>query len=160
MRQSICGTHNFTFVLFLPHFLLGGNKMSNDIQVGSIVETEYNSGIYIGKVIEERRKAWLIEVQAIKKHPTQGDLHNPDQTQGQEVAFHERKALAHREKLNGPRRKTKIYLGEVPNYIDSLKNAFNELKEQLQARNDAYGDLALEKLADLDKSFYQKIYNK
>ncbi len=134
--------------------------MSNEIQVGSIVETDYNSGIYIGKVIEDRGNSWLIEVQAILKHPTQGDLHNPEQTQGEGVAFHERKALAPREKLNGRKRKTKLYTKGVPNYVYSLQAAFNLLKEQLQARNDAYGDLALEKLADLDASFYQNIYEK
>lgn len=134
--------------------------MSNDIQIGSVVETDYNSGIYIGEVIEDRGNSWLIEVQAILKHPTQGDLHNPEQTQGKGVAFHERKALGLREKLNGRKRKTELFTGEVPNYVDSLKSSFNQLKEQLEARNDAYGNLALEKLADLDESFYQKIYKK
>lgn len=134
--------------------------MTNEIQVGSIVETDYNSGIYIGEIIEDRGNSWLIEVQAILKHPTQGDLHNPEQTQGEGVTFHERKALAPREKLNGRKRKTKLFTSEVPSYVDSLKNSFNQLKEQLEARNDAYGQLALEKLTDLDASFYQKIYEK
>src|SRR5690625_6266926 len=75
--------------------------MTHDIQVGSIVETDYNSGTYIGKVIEDRGNYWLIEVNAILKHPTQGDLHNPEQAEGEGVVFHERKALAYREKLNG-----------------------------------------------------------
>lgn len=134
--------------------------MTHDIQVGSIVETDYNSGTYIGEVIEDRGNYWLIEVNAILKHPTQGDLHNPEQAEGEGVVFHERKALAYREKLNGRKRKTKVYTGEVPNYVDSLKNSFNQLKKELEARNDAYGNLALEKLADLDQSFYQKIYDK
>lgn len=132
--------------------------MSNDVQIGSIVETDYNSGIYIGEVLEDRKNFWLIEVKAVLKHPDQGDLHNPEQTEG--VAFHERKALANKEKLNGRKRKTKLYSGEVPNYIDSLKKSFTVLEAELKNRNDDYGRLALEKLADLDESFYQKIYNK
>lgn len=132
--------------------------MSNEIQVGSIVQTDYNSGVYIGEIIEDRGNSWLIEVQAILKHPTQGDLHNPEQTEG--VAFHERKALAPREKLNGRKRKTYLYSGEVPTYVDSLKNSLTEMKNELEARNDDYGQLALERLADLDASFYQKIYEK
>src|SRR5699024_3707184 len=90
----------------------------------------------------------------------QGDLHNPEQAEGEGVVFHERKALAYREKLNGRKRKTKVYTGEVPNYVDSLKNSFNQLKKEHEARNDAYCNLALEKLEDLEQSFYQKIYDK
>lgn len=132
--------------------------MSTDIQIGNVVEIDYNSGTYIGEILEDRGNSWLIEVKAILKHPTQGDLHNPNQTEG--VAFHERKALANREKLNGRKRKTKLYTGKIPSYIDSLKNAYAQLKSELEERNDDYGKLALEKLADLDESFYQKIYNK
>lgn len=132
--------------------------MSTEIQIGDMVETDYNSGIYIGKVLEDRGNSWLIEVLAILKHPTQGDLHNPNQTEG--VAFHERKALAYREKLNGRKRKTKLYTGEVPDYVTSLKDSYTQLKNELTKRNDDYGKLALEKLADLDESFYQKIYEK
>ncbi len=132
--------------------------MSTDIQIGNVVEIDYNSGTYIGEILEDRGNSWLIEVKAILKHPTQGDLHNPNQTEG--VAFHERKALANREKLNGRKRKTKLYTGEIPSYVDSLKKAYAQLKNELKERNDDYGKLALEKLADLDESFYQKIYNK
>lgn len=132
--------------------------MSNELHIGSIVKVEYNSGTYVGKIIEDRRNSWLIETQAILKHPTQGDLHNPNQTEG--VAFHERKALAHREKFNGRKRKTTVFTGEVPDYVDSLKDSFAQLKKELEMRNDDYGNLALARLADLDESFYQKIYNK
>ena len=132
--------------------------MSNELHIGSIVEVEYNSGIYVGEVIEDRKNFWLIETQAILKHPTQGDLHNPNQTEG--VAFHERKALAYREKFNGRKRKTTLFTGEVPDYVDSLKDSIAQLKKELEMRNDDYGELALARLADLDKSFYQKIYNK
>lgn len=132
--------------------------MSNEIQIGSIVEIDYNSGTYIGEIIEDRGNSWLIETKSILKHPTQGDLHNPNQTEG--VAFHERKALAYREKFNGRKRNTKLYTNEVPDYVDSLKNSFTQLKNELEERNDDYGNLALERLADLDESFYQKIYNK
>src|SRR5699024_5559597 len=105
--------------------------MTHDIQVGSIVETDYNSGTYIGKVIEDRGNYWLIEVNAILKHPTQGDLHNPEQDEAEGVVFHEHKALAYREKLNDHKRKTKVYIAEVHSYVDSLKNSFNKLKQEM-----------------------------
>src|SRR5699024_3974084 len=134
--------------------------MTHDIQVGSIVETDSKSGTYIGKFIEDRGNYWLIEVNAILKHPTQGDLHNPKQAEGEAVVFHERKAPAYREHLNARKRKSKVYSGKVRSYVESLKKSFNQLKKELEARNDAYGNLALEKIADLDQSFYQKIYDK
>src|SRR5699024_10807961 len=103
------------------------------IEVGDTVKATYNSGVYIGKVIEDRRNFLLVEVQAVVKHPAQGDLHKPNQVEG--VAFHERKALAHREKMNARKRDIVPYEGDIPNYEESLERAIHEFKTELEKEN-------------------------
>lgn len=127
-----------------------------EIQIGDIVETRYNSGTYIGKVLEDKRNFWLVEVLAVVVHPTQGDLHNRGQVEG--VAFHERKALAFREKTNARKRDTVPYTGEVPDYVDSLRQALANMKADLQQEDSAFNQLSLERIADLEKHFYDKIF--
>lgn len=127
------------------------------INIGDTVQTSYNSGAYIGKVIEDRDNFYLVEVLAVLKHPTQGDLHHPGKVVN--VAFHERKALAFREKMNARKRKTQPYHGEIPNYITSLKKAVEELKEKLTAEDTLYNQKAMEKILDLEKYYYSKLVN-
>src|SRR5690625_6552680 len=100
-----------------------------DIKVGDIVEARYNSGTYVGKVLEDRRNFFLVKVLAVLIHPTQGDLHNRGQIEG--VAFHERKALAFQEKMNATKRNTQLYEGEIPDYTTSLKTAVEQIKNNL-----------------------------
>lgn len=125
------------------------------INIGDTVQTKYNSGVYIGKVIEDRRNFWLVEVQAVVTHPTQGDLHNPNQVEG--VAFHERKALAYREKMNARKRDTEKYDGHVPSYEDSLKDAIESFETKLNESDTQFNQLSLQKLADLKEHFYNDI---
>jgi len=128
----------------------------SDIKVGDIVEARYNSGTYIGEVLEDRRNFFLVKVLAVLVHPTQGDLHNRGQVEG--VAFHERKALAFQEKMNATRRNTQLFTGEIPEYIDSLKRSVVEMKEKLQQENTPFNKLSLQKIADLEEHFYFKLY--
>lgn len=128
-----------------------------EITINSIVKATYNSGTYIGKVIEDRGNFWLVEVLAVLKHPDQGDLHKPGQVEG--VAFHERKALAYREKMNARKRHVTIYDGPVPEYRASLKTAVEEFKAQLAAEDTAFNRRSLARLTDLEKYFYDKIFN-
>lgn len=123
--------------------------------VGDIVETRYNSGTYIGEVLEERGNFYLVKVLAVLEHPTQGDLHNRGKVDG--VAFWERKALAFNEKINATRRNTILYEGDIPSYAVSLKQAINTFKTNLEATDNAFNRLSLEKLADLHKHYYDKI---
>lgn len=125
-----------------------------DIKIGDIVEAHYNSGKYIGEVMGDRRNLFLVKVLAVQEHPTQGDLHNPGQVEG--VAFFERKALAHQEKMNVSKRKVFPYEGEVPNYSESLKKAVTTLKTILEAEDTPYNKAAMQKLLDLEKHFYNK----
>lgn len=130
--------------------------MMSSLQIGDMVETSYNSGKYIGKIIDDKRNFWLVEILAVLKHPTQGDLHNRGKVEG--VAFHERKALAFREKTNARKRDTVKFEGELIDYATSLKNAVEEMKADLQVEDTAFNKLSLEKIADLEKHFYHKIY--
>lgn len=127
-----------------------------ELQIGDIVEASYNSGTYVGKIIDDKRNFWLVEIMAVLKHPTQGDLHHRGQVDG--VAFHERKALAYREKANVRKRDTIPYNGEIQSYAESLKNAVIEMKAELQQEDTPFNKLSLEKIADLEKYFYNKIY--
>lgn len=125
------------------------------ISLGTIVKTRYNSGEYIGEVIEDRGNFLLVEIQAVLKHPDQGDLHHPGQADG--VAFHERKALAYREKCNARKRHTERFNHTVPTYEISLKEAISEIKESLRKESSAYSIRSLQKIADLEKYYYHKL---
>lgn len=127
------------------------------INVGDMVKTSYNSGIYIGEVLEDKRNFLLVKVLAVVVHPTQGDLHSRGQVEG--VAFHERKALAFEEKMNARKRDTQIYDGDIPPYKDSLRKAVETIKVQLQQEDTAFNALSLSRIADLEKHYYHKIYN-
>lgn len=126
----------------------------SDLTIGDIVLANYNSGIYIGMLEEDRRNFLLVEVLAVKKHPTQGDLHNPGKVEG--VAFFERKALAYKEKMNVQKRKVQPYNGDVPNYSDSLREAINNLKIELSSEDTMYNKKAMEKLIGLEEHYYNK----
>lgn len=126
-----------------------------NFNIGDIVQASYNSGIYIGEILEDRNNFYLVEVLAVLKHPTQGDLHHPRKVEN--VAFHERKALAFREKTNARKRKTQPYLGEIPDYVNSLKKSVNEFKEKLTATDTLYNQKSMEKIQDLEKYYYSKL---
>lgn len=127
-----------------------------DFKVGDIVRAHYNSGTYIGEILEDRGNRFLVEVLAVDKHPIQGDLHSPKQVQG--IAFHERKALAYREKMNAKKPATFAYDNDVPNYAESLKEAVEKIRTTLNAEDTEYNKKALEKIKDLEEHYYNKIY--
>ena len=51
----------------------------------------HKTGSYGVTIVEENGDDVLVKVEQVIKHPKQGDLHNPTETEG--VFFHERKAL-------------------------------------------------------------------
>lgn len=126
------------------------------IQPKDLVEVEYNSGIYIGKAVEDRRNFMLVEILAVLQHPQQGDLHKPGQVEG--IAFFERKALANKELVNAQKRKIKPYSGDVPNYAESLQKAYFELIETLSKEDTLFNKVSLQRLEDLKKHYYHKIF--
>lgn len=128
------------------------------IEINDYVKTRYNSGTYLAKVVEFRGNFILVETLAVLEHPQQGDLHNRGTVDG--VAFHERKAMAFREKFNARKRGTDKYEGDIPHYTDSLKDAVEKLKEKLHAEDTPFNKLSLARIADLEEHFYNKIFNK
>ncbi|OZU88559.1 kinase [Virgibacillus indicus] len=127
-----------------------------EVNIGEIVRAHYNSGTYIGEVKEDRSDRYLIEVLAVHKHPMQGDLHNPGEVEG--VFFHERKALAHHEKMNVKKPAVHPFSDEIPAYKESLELAVNKYKDKLQSEDTAYNKQALLKLDGLEKIYAEKSY--
>ncbi|TMN21248.1 sporulation phosphorelay system protein KapB [Lentibacillus cibarius] len=125
-------------------------------QAGDIVQVKYNSGKYIGEILEDRGERYLIKVHAVVKHPMQGDLHHPGETEG--VFFQERKALAHYEKLNAVKSAAKAFHEEVPEYRTSLKKSINTMKEQLSKEDTPFNKLSLKQLEYLEQNDYTKSY--
>ncbi|MFB4169269.1 kinase-associated lipoprotein B [Virgibacillus sp. JSM 102003] len=128
------------------------------IKIGDIVRAKYNSGKYIGEVMEDRDKRFLIKVLAVEKHPMQGDLHNPGQVDG--VFFHERKALAHFEKMNVVKSAVHPFEGEVPDYNQSLHEAIDNQKQKLALKDSEFNQKALEWIEGLEEKYYTKSYYK
>ncbi|GAA0430962.1 MAG: kinase-associated lipoprotein B [Bacillota bacterium] len=126
-----------------------------EVQLGETVKAHYRSGTYIGKVMDDKGDRYVVEVLAVKKHPMQGDLHNPNQTEG--VFFHERKALAHHEKMNVKKPAVHSYPDPIPNYIVSLKEAVETYRAKLLKDDTAYHRAALECLNRLEEQYYDKI---
>ncbi|MED1562532.1 kinase [Alkalihalobacillus alcalophilus ATCC 27647 = CGMCC 1.3604] len=118
-----------------------------------IVQAVYKTGVYIGECLQvkEAENKALVKVVAVKKHPQQGDLHHPKQTEG--VFFHERKALAQFEKAWMPLSSLKSYQGEVLEYKESLSIAWNQLHEKLKSEETDFNLKSLEKLNDLKKEY-------
>ncbi|MDA3130136.1 sporulation phosphorelay system protein KapB [Aliibacillus thermotolerans] len=111
----------------------------------------YKSGRYIGKVLDNKNDRSLFEVLSVLKHPNQGDLHHPKQVEG--VYFHERKALAYREKVWIPNQLLQPYDREIPPYEESLKEAVNALRDELEKMNNDYGKKSLETLAKVVENY-------
>lgn len=125
-----------------------------EISVGETVRAHYNSGTYIGIMIEDRDERYLIEVLAVYKHPLQGDIHNYGAVDG--VFFHERKALAHHEKMNVKKAAVHPFNEQIPDYSKSLKQALTKYKEKLATEDTPYSKAALHKLGELEEGPYKK----
>lgn len=123
-----------------------------DAYIGQRVSANYKSGKYIGEVVEDRGKNYLVKVLAVKKHPIQGDLHNPGETEN--VFFHQRKALSYQEKMNVPKSAVQPYEGELPDYKDSLRETLKELERELEKSDTEFNRKARENLADLEKWYF------
>jgi kinase-associated protein B len=133
------------------------NTMNDQLETGRIVTTLYKTGKYIGELIEirERHGKGIVKVLAVLKHPTQGDLHNPFQTEN--VFFHQRKALAFNEKAAIPFSAIKPYNGEnIPEYSESLQQALLLQEEELREKNDQWAASSLQQLEELKKEYFKK----
>ncbi|MBM7554863.1 kinase-associated lipoprotein B [Thalassobacillus pellis] len=124
----------------------------SELKAGDQVIAHYKSGKYYGKIIEDRGRFYLVEVLAVAKHPMQGDLHNPGETE--DVFFHQRKALSHYEKANIAKSAVKAYDGDVPPYEDSLRTAVDELKAKLERKKTVFNQKAKDQLINLERSYF------
>ncbi|SEM61108.1 kinase-associated protein B [Mesobacillus persicus] len=125
----------------------------SEFKIGEKVTGIYKTGKYAGEVTDIRPEHYLIRVMSVLKHPTQGDLHSPkDVNVG---IFHERRALAFREQANIPKKMVKPYEGELPDYIESLKEAVNNLKETLKGDDSAWASQSLKNIETLEKDYFK-----
>jgi kinase-associated protein B len=124
-----------------------------DFKIGDKVTAIYKTGKYIGEVTDIRPAAYLVKVLAVLKHPMQGDLHNPKQT---EVSmFHQRRALAFREQTNVPKNMVRIFEEEIPEYKESLREAVEKMKRTLSEAHTEWNDKSLQLLEDLAADYFK-----
>lgn len=123
-----------------------------DLKVKDIVTAHYKTGKYIGEITNEGDLTYLVKVLAVLKHPTQGDLHHPKEADV--TLFHTRRALAFREQMNVPKKMVKPFEGEVPNYTKSLRDAVNELKEQLTKEDSEWHKKSLAAINELEADYF------
>ncbi|WP_170008039.1 kinase-associated lipoprotein B [Bacillus fonticola] len=123
------------------------------MQIGDLVTAPYKTGVYIGEVTQWSESRATVRVLAVKKHPKQGDLHNPNQTNV--PFFHERKALSFREQTNVPPQQIKAYEGDVPDYYASLQHALDTYENKLRQTESPYARQALDCLLNLKKAYFR-----
>lgn len=123
--------------------------------INDTVIARYKTGKYIGKIIDLRGEdKAVVEVLAVITHPRQGDLHNPNATEG--VLFHQRKALAFHEKAIMNTHSLKHYEEPVPNYLDSLREAVESHLKELNEQDTLWAKKATEQLLDLKQDYFKE----
>jgi len=122
-----------------------------ELQVGEIVRGIYKTGKYIGEITEIRPQHYLVRVLAVMKHPMQGDLHNPKNADV--LIFHERRALSFREQANIPKQMVKPFDNEVPDYLESLKEAVAKMKMELTETPSQWAEMSIRSLESLEKDY-------
>jgi kinase-associated protein B len=127
--------------------------MLSELQIGEIVTGIYKTGKYIGEITEVRPQHYLVRVLAVVKHPMQGDLHNPKEADV--MIFHERKALSYREQTNIPKQMVKPYKDEVPDYLVSLKQAVDKMKNELIETATPWAEMSLKSIASLERDYFK-----
>ncbi|MFC4735572.1 sporulation phosphorelay system protein KapB [Bacillus daqingensis] len=126
------------------------------METGELVTCTYKTGRYIGKLIDPTpaKPTSVVQILAVLRHPVQGDLHQPGQT---DVAlFQERKALAFNEKANIPDTHLKPYSGDVPDYNESLIRAVELFEEGLVNEHSPFADASLQALRSLQRDYRLK----
>ncbi|MDG5788447.1 kinase-associated lipoprotein B [Evansella sp. AB-P1] len=128
--------------------------MEKFYNIGDIVTGIYKTGKYIGEITEVKKDRYVISILAVVKHPQQGDLHHP---KGINVPFfHERRALAFKEKTNIPKAYIKEYKSEIPLYVESLKDALKKEKDVLISDESEWAKKSLELLNNLEKEYFKQ----
>ncbi|PTY78549.1 kinase [Heyndrickxia sporothermodurans] len=121
------------------------------MELEQIVTFFNKTGKYIGEITGIYPDHYVVRTLAVLKHPMQGDLHHPKET---DVAFfHERKALAYREQSNIPLKMVKPYEGDVPNYNDSLKQSVEKMLNDLTAKKSEFNIKSIESLKSIQREY-------
>ena len=107
----------------------------------------HKTGAYGVTIKEENDDQVLVQVEQVIKHPKQGDLHNPGQTEG--VFFHERRALSHFEKRYATRSQLCEFNVEEMTYEASLQQAITKMENDLKQQNTEFAKQALNNLENL-----------
>ncbi|WP_457803295.1 kinase-associated lipoprotein B [Staphylococcus aureus] len=111
----------------------------------------HKTGSYGVTIVEENGDDVLVKVEQVIKHPKQGDLHNPTETEG--VFFHERKALSHFEKRYTKRSQLRDFNVDVLRYEDSLQQAITDLETKLKVQQTKHAEMSLASLARLKEDY-------
>ncbi|GGE39429.1 kinase-associated protein B [Pullulanibacillus camelliae] len=127
--------------------------MKAQFSIGDIIKVRSKTGEYVAKLLEYRNEQMAVaETLAVLKHPTQGDLHQPNEVNV--PLFHQRRAHAFHEKVVVNRSAMSAYTGEVPNYEQSLKQALQDKMAQLQTRQDSWAEKSYALLQELEQEYF------
>ncbi|HET7627241.1 MAG TPA: kinase-associated lipoprotein B [Bacillales bacterium] len=127
--------------------------MNKDYAQGDLVYAIYKTGKYIGEIAGKEEGRVLVKIRAVLRHPTQGDLHYPNQVN---VAFQQRRALAEFEKTWVHPASIKPFEGKVPDYNDSLRNALDAEITKLKEKNNDWAQKSIEMLEDLRRDYFKR----
>ena len=120
--------------------------------IGDLVIAHYKTGKYVGEITNIRSNGYIVvKILAVLKHPMQGDLHHPKQTEVE--FFHERKALAYKEQTNIPSNMVRPFTEELPTYTDSLRHSLESLKQELHTDGSKWAEMCLNCLASLEREY-------
>ncbi|MFC0271015.1 kinase-associated lipoprotein B [Metabacillus herbersteinensis] len=122
-------------------------------KIGDIVTGIYKTGKYVGEITDIRPMHYLVKVKAVLKHPQQGDLHNPKDSDV--PLFHERRALAFNEQTNIPKQMVRPFLDEIPDYTESLKRSLSLVKEDLDTKEDNWSKRSLVNIIQLEQEYFK-----
>ncbi|MDU0461214.1 MULTISPECIES: sporulation phosphorelay system protein KapB [Staphylococcus cohnii species complex] len=111
----------------------------------------HKTGSYGVSIIEEDGNQVLVQIEQVIKHPKQGDLHHPNETNN--VFFHERKALSQFEKRYTSKSKLRPFNVEELDYIQSLQFAITNLENKLKEENTEFAQCSRANLAQLKKDY-------
>ncbi|MDK9857789.1 sporulation phosphorelay system protein KapB [Staphylococcus equorum] len=111
----------------------------------------HKTGSYGVIIKEEDENQVLVQVEQVIKHPKQGDLHSPTETEN--VFFHERKALSHFEKRYTTKSHLKSFTEDELPYEQSLQQAITKLELKLKDQDTLHAKKSLENLHQLKKDY-------
>ncbi|RAV20611.1 sporulation phosphorelay system protein KapB [Paenibacillus contaminans] len=124
--------------------------MNQPFAIGNIVRAAYKTGEYIGEIVELGAEKAAVRVLAVLRHPTQGDLHRPNNP---DVGFfHQRRALAFQEIALMPYQTIGLYSQQIPDYKESLRKALQADIDALQ-KTVRFAERSLEELEALKRDY-------